>query len=160
VRDERTLTSFDTYFEDFAVGQVMRHVRGKTVTDLEAVLLCHLVSNTAEAHFNQHAMAGQPLRRAVVFGGVTAALVIGLASQDASDNVERELGIEQLRLPAPTFQGDTLYALTEVLERTECSSDRSVGRIKFKHWGVNERNEVVLVAIRSALVRRRKAATT
>ena len=48
------LTGKNNYFEDFAVGDVYEHARGKTVEGLENVLITNLVLNTAQAHFNEH----------------------------------------------------------------------------------------------------------
>ena len=48
-----TLTGKSNFFEDFAVGDVYEHARGKTVEGLENVLITNLVLNTAQAHFNE-----------------------------------------------------------------------------------------------------------
>ena len=50
------LTSADNYFEDFEAGMLVRHARGKTVTEMDNVLITNLVMNTAEGHFNEDAM--------------------------------------------------------------------------------------------------------
>jgi itaconyl-CoA hydratase len=50
----------NNYFEDFEVGQVIAHARGKTVTEMDNVLLTNLVMNTADGHFNEHRMQQQP----------------------------------------------------------------------------------------------------
>lgn len=148
------LTGADNYFEDFAAGQVFEHARGKTVTDLEAVLITNLVLNTAQGHFNEHAMAGSEFGRRITFGGVTASLVIGLASQDTGENALQELGLSGVRLPRPVFHGDTLYAFTEVLEAKD--SDRpDAGEVRFRHWGVNQRDEIVFEGQRTVLLKRR-----
>ena len=55
-----TLTGRDNYFEDFEVGAVYKHARGKTITNLENVLITNLVMNTAQGHFNEHAMKTSP----------------------------------------------------------------------------------------------------
>lgn len=146
-----TLTGADNYFEDFAVGQRFRHVRGKTVTEMDNVLLTHLVMNTAEAHFNDHAMAERhPLGERIVFGGVTAAIVIGLASQDTSDNAVAEHGIQNMKLLSPVVHGDTLYAMSEVREL-----DEATGGVAFHHWGINQRDDVVFEVDRRVTIRRR-----
>lgn len=58
--DFEALTGDDNYFEDFDQGKIYRHARGKTITALENVLITNLVMNTADAHFNEHRMAGTP----------------------------------------------------------------------------------------------------
>ena len=79
-----SLTGRDNYFEDFAPGMVLRHPRGKTVEALENVLITNLVMNTAQGHFNEHAMKGSRFGRRISFGGVTLSFVIGLAAQDTA----------------------------------------------------------------------------
>src|SRR3546814_15693673 len=80
------LTSPDNYFEDFAPGQKMRHARGKTIGENETVILAHLTMNTAQGHFNSHDAAASKFGRRITYGGVTASIVVGLASEDPSEN--------------------------------------------------------------------------
>ena len=76
------LTGSNNYFEDFTPGLVIRHSRGKTVENLENQFITNLVMNTADGHFNEHLMKQTPFGTRIVFGGVTASIVIGLAAQD------------------------------------------------------------------------------
>jgi acyl dehydratase len=148
------LTGSDNYFEDFVPGTVMRHARGKTVEVTENVLITNLVMNTAQGHFNEHAMKGNRFGQRITFGGVTAALVIGLASQDTAENALAELGLDKIRFSAPVFHGDTLYAFTEVLGIGD--ADRAdAGIVTFRHWGVNQDDKVVFEGERRVLVKRR-----
>jgi len=50
-----SLTGSDNYFEDFEVGAVFRHARGKTITPLENVLITNMVLNTAHRRADAHA---------------------------------------------------------------------------------------------------------
>ena len=75
-----SLTGRRNYFEDFSVGDRYRHPRGTTVGEVENQLLTKLVMNTAHAHFNEDAMQSTPFGQRLVFGLVTASIVIGLAS--------------------------------------------------------------------------------
>jgi acyl dehydratase len=148
------LTGNDNYFEDFTPGDVFRHARGKTVTEMDGVLLTHLVMNTAQGHFNEHVMSSGPFGARIVFGGVVAAIVIGLAYEDTGENALAELGLDAVRFKAPVKHGDTLYAVTEVLECTD--ADRSdAGQVRFKHWGINENDVIVFEGERRVLVKRR-----
>lgn len=148
------LTGTDNYFEDFAAGDVYEHARGKTVTEMDGVLITNLVMNTAQGHFNEHQMQRSPQGQRIVFGGVTIAMVIGLAMQDTGEQALAELGLDKIRLRTPVFHGDTLYAFTEVLETRE--SDRlDAGIVRFRHWGVNEDDRPVFEGERTVLVKRR-----
>ena len=150
------LTGGNNWFEDFTVGDVLRHARGKTVTEMDNVLITNMVMNTADAHFNEHVMATSdlPFKQRVVFGGITVSMVIGLAAQDTAENAIAELGMDKIRLKVPVFHGDTLYAYSEVLEKRSSERPRA-GVVRFRHWGVNQCDEVVFEGERSVLVRRR-----
>jgi itaconyl-CoA hydratase len=150
----QTLTSSDNYFEDFTPGMMIRHARGKTVEPLENVLLTNLVMNTAEGHFNEHRMAESPFKHRITFGGVTASLIIGLASQDTAENALMELGLNKIRFSTPVLHGDTLYAFTEVLSSKD--SDRTdAGEVLFRHWGINQNDKIVFEGERRVLIKRR-----
>jgi itaconyl-CoA hydratase len=149
-----SLTGTDNYFEDFALGAVMRHARGKTVEAIENVLITNLVMNTAQGHFNEHAMAGSRFGHRITFGGVTASLIIGLASQDTAENALAELTLDKIRFSNPVFHGDTLYAFTEVVG-TAPSDRPDAGIVHFKHWGVNQNDKIVFEGERTVLVKRR-----
>ncbi|MER3399431.1 MAG: acyl dehydratase [Chloroflexota bacterium] len=148
------LTGQNNYFEDFNVGDVYAHARGKTVTEMDNVLITNLVMNTAQGHFNEHRMQSGPLGRRIVFGGVTASLVVGLSMEDTGENALAELGLDRVRFLKPVFHGDTLYAYTQVLEKAD--GDRpDAGIVRFKHWGLNQKGEVAFEAERTVLIKRR-----
>lgn len=148
------LTGRDNYFEDFTPGDVMRHARGKTVTEMDGVLLTNLVMNTAQGHFNEHLMAQSPFGRTIVFGGIVAAMVIGLSYEDTGEQALAELGLDGVRFRSPVQHGDTLYAFTEVLETTDAERE-DAGVVRLRHWGVNQKDEVVFEGERRVLVKRR-----
>lgn len=151
------LTLDNNYFEDFKVGMVMRHARGKTVEPAEHVLVTNLTMNTAQGHFNEHQAKTTRFGQRIVFGGYTASLVIGLSSQDTSENAIAELGLDKIRLPFPVVGGDTIYAYTEVLEVKD-DGDADGGIVRFKHWGVNQDDKIVFEGERITRVRRRSRA--
>jgi acyl dehydratase len=123
-----------TYFEDFAVGEVYVHQRGRTVTDYDNYALTHLSMNTAEAHFNlvasKQLLDGRFTER-LVAGPCTLNLVVGLTAQDMSENAFHDIGMNKLRLPNPVFAGDTLRAQSEVLELQDDRADSGVMRYRF-----------------------------
>jgi acyl dehydratase len=150
----RSLTGRDNYFEDFQPGDLVRHARGKTVTEMDNVLLTNLLMNTAQGHFNEHVMASREFGTRITFGGIVAAMVIGLATQDTAENALRELRLDGVRFLAPVVHGDTLYAYTEVVEKTAAERE-DAGAVRFRHWGVNQDDQVVFECERWVLVKRR-----
>jgi len=153
---DNTLTGSDNYFENFEVGAVYKHARGKTVTENEAVTICHMVMNTADGHFNDDRMQRVKFGtdRSVVYGGVTMSIVIGLAYQDTGEQVVKELELDNISMKFPVSHGDTLYAYTEVLAKAETEDHTDAGQITFRHYGVNQHNKVVFQGERVALIRK------
>ena len=97
------LTGDSNYFENFEPGQVIRHARGKTMCEQDNVGITLQVLNTAEGHFNEDVMQKNAMGREgwnsrLQFGGVTIAMVIGLAMQDTGENALRELKLDKIRL--------------------------------------------------------------
>jgi itaconyl-CoA hydratase len=154
-----TLTGKGNFFEDFTLGDVYQHARGKTVEGLENVLITNMVLNTAQAHFNEDFAQSLEQQHRITFGGVTASLVIGLAMQDTGENAIEEVGLDRVRFRVPVLHGDTLYAFTEVLNKEEEPADsrghKNVGLVRFRHWGVNQRGETVFEGERRVLLKKR-----
>ena len=113
--------------------------------------------NTAEGHFNEHAMkqdARGIFGQRVVFGGINLSMVLGLAAQDTAEQCLTELTLDKIRLSHPVFHGDTLYAFSEVLERID--ADRpDAGVVRFKHYGVNQDDKLCVEAERTVLLKRK-----
>lgn len=151
------LTSANNYFEDFTPGDVWRHARGKTMTEMDNVLITNLVLNTAEGHFNEDRMrsAGHGIfAQRVVFGGINLSFVIGLAAQDTGEQVLRELEMTGVRLTTPVYHGDTLYAFSEVLEISDADRE-DAGIVRFRHYGINHEDKLCVQADRTVLMKRR-----
>lgn len=148
------LTGRDNYFEDFVVGDVMKHVRSKTLEPLEQVLITNMVMNTASGHFDEEVMKSHPAGQRLSFGGVNIAMFVGLASQDTAENAIAELGMDKIRLQGPVFHGDTLTAYTAVLEVRPADRDDG-GIVRFKHYGTRQDGSIVFEGERTVLMKRR-----
>ncbi len=144
-----TVTGTGNYFDDFTPGDLIRHARGKTVTEMDGVLLCNLVMNTAQGHFNSDLMGKSPFGNVIVFGGIVAAMVIGLATQDTGEQAVTEVGLDKVRFRVPVQHGDTLYAYSKVLAK-----DEDTGVVTFQHWGVNQKDETVFEGERRVRLKR------
>lgn len=145
------------WFEDFTVGQRMRHARAATIDQVEGAFLAKLVMNTAQAHWNEHLLDRSPLGSGrLVFGLLTASMVFGLASEDTAEHAIAELGCTALRFRAPVHHGDTITAFTEVLAVANAPDRDDAGVVRFKHWGRNHDNAVVFEGERTVLLKREK----
>lgn len=157
--EDKRLTRSDSYFEDFQVGDVIVHPRGRTIGESEHMMLTNLVLNTAQLHFNQAMCDESPQTtfggKRVVYGGVVFAFVMGLASGETSENALEEISFDEGRHKAPVFAGDTLFAESTVLETRPHPRDPQAGIVKFLLVGKNQRGEVVLEITREVSIRRR-----
>lgn len=154
---QRTATIPDGFAEDFIVGSRFRHARTRTITDLDLNGLTLLVMNTASGHFSEQEMAGTPFGGRINFGGLTLALTIGLATQDTSGQAVRELGLDDIRFAVPVRHGDSIGAATEVLAVDPL--DDGDATVSFRHYGINQRGEIVCEATRQIQVRTRSTTT-
>jgi itaconyl-CoA hydratase len=145
------------WFEDFTVGQRIRHARAATIDEVEGAFLAKMVMNTAQAHWNEHITEGSPLGPGrLVFGLLTASMVFGLASQDITEHALAELGCTGLRFRAPVHHGDTIEAFTEVLDTADSPDCHDAGVVRFKHWGRRQDKTVIFEGERTVLVKRKR----
>lgn len=149
-----TLTGNNNYFEDFTVGLVIKHARGKTIEVTENVLITNIVMNSADAHFNADKMSKTSFGKPLSYGGVNMSIVLGLAAQDTAENAIAEISMDKMRFKSPVFHGDTLYAYSEVLSVKKPERD-DAGIVVFKHWGVNQDDKIVFEGERTVLIRKR-----
>ncbi len=143
------------FFEDFTVGDVYQHPLGRTVTTTDNMWFTLLTQNTAPVHFDHHYASQTEFGKPLVDSTFTLALVTGQSVTDISQNVFANLGWDNVRLPAPVFEGDTIYSQSEVLELRESRSRPQVGIVKVRTTGYNEHGTVVIVFERTIMVYRR-----
>ena len=98
------------WFEDLAVGDVHRHQLGRTVLATDNAWFTLLTQNTNPIHFDHHYAAQTEFGRPLVDSTFTLALVTGQSVTDISQNAMANLGWDDVRLPAPVFEGDTIYS--------------------------------------------------
>jgi itaconyl-CoA hydratase len=151
-----TLTGNKNYFEDFSVGLRMRHFRGLTIGEVENNFISKQVLNTAQTHWNEEYLKGSQYGDGrVVFGMVTASAVVGMTLQDTAENAVAEIGLHNVQLRTMVRHGDTLTAYTEILSVEDSPERDDAGLVRFKHWGRNQRGEIVCVLERTVLIKRR-----
>ena len=146
------------FFEDFEVGDVYEHPLGRTVTETDNIWTTLLTQNTADLHFDAHYAAQTEWGRPLVDSTFTLALVTGQSVTDVSQNVMANLGWDEVRLPAPVFEGDTIYSDSEVLEIRDSNSRPNVGIVTVRTRGYNQDGVIVITFKRTLLVYRRSHA--
>jgi acyl dehydratase len=142
-------------FEDFAVGHVYEHRLGRTITSADNIWFTLLTLNTNPVHFNHDYASRTEFGRPLVNSCLTLSLVTGMSVPDVSQNAFANLGWDEVRLPHPVFEGDTLYARSEVLAARPSSSRPDVGIIRIKTTGYNQDGVAVIEFERSIMVYRR-----
>lgn len=146
------------FLEDFAVGEVYRHAHGRTITETDNIWFTLLTSNTHQIHVNADYASRTEFGRPLVVSTLTLAIVTGLSVPDVSQNAVANLGWTDVRLRAPVFAGDTLYAESEVLEVRESRSRPGQGLVRVRTRGFNQRGETVMTFERTVLVHSRASA--
>ena len=141
-------------FEDFVVGKVFKHPQARTVTHQDNLWTTMMTMNPNPVHFDFEYAAATEWGKPLVNSCFTIALVTALSVADMSRNAVN-LGWDEVRLPNPVFDGDTLYAQSEVLETRESKSRPHQGIVKFKTVGFKQDGTVVMTFTRSILVYRR-----
>ena len=142
-------------YEDFEVGDIYVHPLGRTVTTTDNSWFTLLTLNTNKVHFDHHFAAGTEFGRPLVNSAFTLALVTGMTVSDLSQNAMANLGWDEIRLPNPVFEGDTLYARSEVLDKRESKSRPNVGIVHVTTTGFNQDNVDVITFKRSIMVYKR-----
>ncbi|HWS11770.1 MAG TPA: MaoC family dehydratase [Rhodocyclaceae bacterium] len=143
------------FYEDFEVGDTYQHPLGRTVLETDNVWFTLLTQNTAPIHFDRHYASKTEFRRPLVDSTFTLALVTGQSVTDISQNAFANLGWDEVRLPNPVFDGDTIYSQSEVLEKRESQTRSNVGIVRVKTTGYNQEGEVVITFIRTVMVYKR-----
>jgi len=162
VSTRHRFTRDDNLYEDFTVGDTIVHPRGRTISD-EHMMWTNFVLNTAQLHFNQKMCDDQPQvtfdGRRVVYGGIVFAFVAGLASEETEENALAHLSYDEGRHLTPVFSGDTLFAESTVLSKSDDDPRLSsmgkpgqAGVVKFLLRGKNQKGEVVLEITRELAI--------
>ena len=141
-------------YEDFEVGDIYQHPVGRTITQADNIWFTLLTVNNNPIHFDEVYAAQTEFGRPLVDSTFTLALVTGLSVSDISQNAVN-LGWDEVRLPHPVFDGDTLYAQSEVLEKRESKSRQHMGIVRFKTTGFNQGGQVVIEFVRTIMVYKR-----
>lgn len=143
------------FFEDFEIGDVYEHPLGRTITSADNIWFTLLTQNTAPLHFDHHYASQTEFGRPLVNSCLTLALTTGQSVADVSQNAMANLGWDDVRLPAPVFEGDTIYSRSEVLGKRETKSRANVGLITVRTVGFNQDGAEVISFRRTVMVYRR-----
>lgn len=145
------------WFEDFTVGEVIKHWPGRTIRDFDDTWFTLMTMNTNPLHFDEHYASQSQHGRCLVNGTLVFAIAVGLSVKDVSEKAIANLEYEKVVHLAPTFHGDTIYAESTILETTPSRSKPDRGIVYLETRARNQREEIVLSLRRRVLVPRRPA---
>lgn len=142
-------------FEDFEVGDLYEHPLGRTILDADNIWFTCLTMNTNPIHFDGEYASRTEFGRRLVNSCFTLSLVTGQSVTDLTVNAVANLAWDEIRLPHPVYEGDTIYARSEVLETRESKSRPAAGIVRVKTIGVNQHGTTVIEFKRTFMVWKR-----
>lgn len=147
------------YYEDFRIGEVIRHEVTRTVTEADNLLITALTMNVQPLHLDAEFASQSMYGRQIVNSIFTLGLVTGIPVQETTlGTTLGNLGFREIEFPKPVFFGDTLRVETEALDKRISKSRPETGIIGIEHRGYNQHGEMVCVVRRTALMKRREEA--
>jgi acyl dehydratase len=132
-----TVVSYGRTYDQLEPGQYFKHWPGRTITEFDDTYFSLLSMNQHPVHIDEHYAAGTQHGKRLVVGPLVIALVIGMSQADVGGRATATLEYRDVRHVAPVFHGDTIYARSTILEKSD-------GIVTVSSEGVNQRGEVVL----------------
>lgn len=151
-------TSPGNFFEDFRIGQVIRHATPRTVTTGDQALYTALYGSRFAVQSSDVFAQALGYPAAPVDDLLAFHIVFGKTVPEVSLNAVANLGYAECRFLRPVFPGDTLSTVSEVIGLKENSSGKT-GTVYVRSTGTNQRGEDVLTYVRWVMVRKRDAAS-
>jgi acyl dehydratase len=147
------------FYEDFVVGITIEHRLTKTVTQMDNMLFSNMTLNPQPLHIDAHFCAtetewGRPLVNSLF----TLGLMIGISVNDLTlGTTIANLGMTEVKFPAPLFEGDTVHVTSEVLSKRLSKSRPDAGIVEFLHRAYQQEDKLVAECRRQAFMKKRIA---
>lgn len=147
------------FFEDFRLGEELRHATPRTLSDGDVVLTTALTGSRF-ALFSSNAFAqscglpAAPIDPLLLFH-----VVFGKTVPDVSLNAVANLGYAEGRFMRAVYPGDTISATSEVIGLKENANGKT-GVVTVRTTGRNQRSEPVLSYCRWVMVNKREPAAS
>lgn len=150
-----TIEQRGLFYEELQIDANYRHSPGRTLGEADNTLFSTLTMNPQSLHLDAAASSATEFGERLINSMLTLSTLIGLSvGQLTQGTTIANLGFSEIRFPRPVFAGDTLYASTAVVSKRLSGSRADAGIVEFEHTGLNQRGEIVAVAVRSAMMRR------
>jgi len=146
-------TNTGNFFEDFSIGQVIKHATPRTITTGDVALYTALYGprfavQSSDAFAQTVGMERSPIDDMLVFH-----IVFGKTVADVSLNAIANLGYADCRFLSAVYPGDTLSTTSEVIGLKE-NSDGKTGVVYVRSTGINQKGDIVLEYVRWVMVRK------
>jgi len=142
-------------YEDFTVGEIYEHRPGRTLSEADNTWFTLLTMNNHPLHFDHAYAAKTEFGRPLVNSCLTLSIVVGMSVDDVSYQAIGNLGWDKVRLTAPVFAGDTIYAESEVLAKRESKSRPTQGLVTVRTRGLKADGAEFMSFERTVLVPKR-----
>ena len=142
---------FGKYLDEFNVGDIYRHWPGKTITESDNHTFCLLTMNANPLHTDENYMNSPPHGKILVVGTLVFSLVVGMSVKDTSGKAIANLEYESIKHDGPVFQGDTIYAESEILDVTHSRTKSDRGIVYMETRAFNQKKQKVLTLRRKFL---------
>ena len=147
-------------FEDFVIGDIYEHRPGRTISEADNTWFTLLTMNTHPLHFDKEYVKDSEFGQILVNSCLTLSIVAGMSVSDVSQKAIANLGWTDIKLPAPVFIGDTIYAESEVIDKRESNSRPTQGIVSIKTRGTKADGTVFMTFDRSMLVAKQAVSYT
>ena len=154
VGENRYRERFGRYYEDFKEGDTYEHRPGRTISEMDNTWFTLLTMNQHPLHFDAAYAAESEFKKPLVNSCLTLSIVTGMSVSDISQKAIANLGWDKVKLMAPVFVGDTLYAESEVLAKRLSKSRPDQGLVTVKTRGVKSDGTVFMEFERTVLLPR------
>ena len=153
IGENRYRERFGLDFEQFAAGQKFRHRPGLTLSQQDSRDECLDTLNAQMLHFDEQFALHTEWKKCLMDSTLTTKVVMGMTWKTFAKRT-RLLGFDEITLNKPLFGGDTLYAESEIIEKTDWPENARVGRLKVCTLGLNQRGEPVAKLVYDLLITR------
>jgi acyl dehydratase len=142
------------YYDDFVIGDVIRHSLSKTIFESDNNLFSLLTMNYHPVHTNVDYASQNQHGQILVVGTLIFSLVVGLTVPDVSGKAIANLGYEEIKHLQPVFIGDTLYARTRIIGKRDSISKPDRGIVEVETIGYNQNGKDVISFKRKILIKK------
>jgi acyl dehydratase len=135
---------------------VFKHDLHRTITEADNTFFSAMTHNPAALHLDaEYCRTQTEFGQRLVNSCLTLSMMVGISVGDTTQGTTvANLGWDAVRFPKPLFHGDTIRVETEVLELRDSKSRPDNGIVIFEHRAFNQKDELVGVCKRSALMLR------